>query len=70
VDLVFGYDGGPLVRDLGGTIIWRPATRPAMRGKELHHVLHGVLRDRFGDRLGSFRTDLNDAPWWFWAPDE
>jgi hypothetical protein len=41
-----------------------------MRGKDLHHVLHRVLEDRYRDRLGSFRTDLDGAPWWFWAPDE
>jgi hypothetical protein len=39
-----------------------------MRGKDLHHILDGVLRSRFGE--GRLRTDLAGAPWWFWAPDE
>jgi hypothetical protein len=70
VDLVFGYDDGPVVRDPDGAVLWRPPERPAMRGKDLHHVLRGVLEERYGDRLGSFRVDLDTAPWWFWAPDE
>jgi hypothetical protein len=70
VDLVFGYDDGPVVRAPDGTVVWRPTDRPPLRGKDLHYFLHGVLRERYGDRLGSLRTDLADAPWWFWAPDE
>lgn len=70
VELVFGYDDGPVVRDPAGAVIWRPTERPAMRGKDLYWFLHRALRERFGDRLGAFRIDIAGAPWWFWAPDE
>lgn len=69
VDLVFGYDDGALVREPGGRVLWRLTEQWPYRGKDLHGFLHTQLRRRYRDRLGSFRTDLDAAPWWFWAPD-
>jgi hypothetical protein len=70
IDLVFGYDGGPLVRRRDGAVLWRPPAPWPYRGKDLHHVLRQVLDQRYGDRLATFGLDIDDAPWWFWAPDE
>jgi len=69
VDLVFGYADGALVREPGGRVLWRLTEQWPYRGKDLHEFLHARLRRRYQDRLGSFRTDIDEAPWWFWAPD-
>jgi hypothetical protein len=70
VELTFAYRDGLEIRDAAGTVVWRPARQPAVRGKDLHYRLEQLLRQRYGDRAGRLRVDLGDAPWWFWAPDE
>ena len=59
----------PLICEPGGRVLWRLTEQWPYRGKDLHEFLHTELRRRYGDRLGSFGTDLAAAPWWFWAPD-
>ena len=69
VDLVFGYADGALVREPGGRVLWRLTEQWPYRGKDLYEFLHTRLRRRYQERLGSFATDIDAAPWWFWAPD-
>jgi hypothetical protein len=70
VDLVFGYDGGAVVRRPDGEVVWRPATGWPYRGKDLFHLVRETLERRCGARRCSFELDIDDAPWWFWAPDD
>lgn len=70
VDLVFGYDDGAVVRRVDGRVLWRPAAPWPHRGKDMFYSLREVLKQRYGDRTGSFTLDIDDAPWWFWAPDD
>ena len=69
VDLVFGYDTGPLVRRADGTIIWRPSVTWPFRGKDMHHVLLRVIGQRWGGPAPRLPLDIEAAPWWFWDPD-
>ncbi|WP_436532730.1 hypothetical protein [Actinoplanes sp. HUAS TT8] len=69
VDLIFGYDEGALVREPAGRVLWRLVEQWPYRGKDLHDFLRIQLGRHYGERLGSFVTDIDDAPWWFWAPD-
>jgi hypothetical protein len=69
IDLIFGYDDGALVREPGGRVLWRLTEQWPYRGKDLHGFLQRELERRYGERLGSFHTDIDAAPWWFWAPD-
>ena len=68
VDLVFGYDTGPLVRRAVGTVIWRPPATWSSRGKDLHHILTGVIERRWGRGITWMRLDIDAAPWWYWDP--
>jgi hypothetical protein len=69
VDLVFGYADGALVREPDGRVLWRLTEQWPYRGKDLYEFLGNELRRRYQNRLGTFRTDIDSAPWWFWAPD-